>query len=192
MSQQLNYFNLIKFDINIAFNFIDKIIKKCLIKSFYYLYNQDKTIINLVNEKSLNDLLYSKTTAQYAGVSGEMTPIEAEYEFYKRLLVNLSYIYKSKGTRKSLEFFLMFLGAPEPLIKINQYVYEIKSLPNSPTLESDILDVISGLDYKNVINFCICKKQNKVRVTLKTKKISYLYYEHFYSIVTFHLQQYTP
>ena len=107
--------------------------------------------INLVNEKSLNDLLYSKTTAQYAGVSGEMTPIEAEYEFYKRLLVNLSYIYKSKGTRKSLEFFLMFLGAPEPLIKINQYVYEIKSLPNSPTLESDILDVISGLDYKNVI-----------------------------------------
>ena len=107
--------------------------------------------INLVNEKSLNDLLYSKTTAQYAGVSGEMTPIEAEYEFYRRLLVNLSYIYKSKGTRKSLEFFLMFLGAPEPLIKINQYVYEIKSFPNSPTLESDINDVIAGLDYKNVI-----------------------------------------
>jgi ankyrin repeat protein len=53
MSQQLNYFNLIKFDINIAFNFIDKIIKKCLIKSFYYLYKQDKTIINLVNENNM-------------------------------------------------------------------------------------------------------------------------------------------
>ena len=66
--------------------------------------------INLVNEKSLNDLLYSKTTAQYAGVSGEMTPIEAEYEFYRRLLVNLSYIYKSKGTRKSLEFFFLPLN----------------------------------------------------------------------------------
>jgi hypothetical protein len=54
MSQQLNYFNLIKFDINIAFNFIDKIIKKCLIKSFYYLYKQDKTIINLVNENNMS------------------------------------------------------------------------------------------------------------------------------------------
>ena len=56
--------------------------------------------------------------------------IESEHEFYRRLLVNLSHIYKSKGTRNSIEFFLRFLGAPEPMIKINEYVYKVKSKLN--------------------------------------------------------------
>ena len=53
LSQQLNYINLIKFDINIAVNFLDKIIKKCLTKSFYYLYKHDQSIINTVDSNEL-------------------------------------------------------------------------------------------------------------------------------------------
>ena len=56
LSQQLNYINLIKFDINIAMNFLDKIIKKCLIKSFYYLFKIDPTIINTVDSNNLTIL----------------------------------------------------------------------------------------------------------------------------------------
>ena len=52
LSQQLNYINLIKFDINIAMNFLDKIVKKCLIKSFYYLFKSDPTIINTVDSNN--------------------------------------------------------------------------------------------------------------------------------------------
>jgi hypothetical protein len=52
LSQQLNYINLIKFDINIAMNFLDKIVKKCLIKSFYYLFKIDSTIINTVDSNN--------------------------------------------------------------------------------------------------------------------------------------------
>ena len=100
--------------------------------------------INLVDEKSLDDLLYSKTTQQYSGLTSGTSLIDAEYEFYRRLLVNLAYIYKSKGTRQSLEFFLRFLGAPEPMIKIDQYLYKVTSLPKSFDLNSDIYDVISG------------------------------------------------
>jgi len=100
--------------------------------------------INLIDEKGLDELLYSKTTQQYSGLTSGTSLIDAEYEFYRRLLVNLAYIYKSKGTRQSLEFFLKFLGAPEPMIKINQYVYKVTSLPKSFDLNSDIYDVISG------------------------------------------------
>ena len=81
--------------------------------------------INLIDETNIDTLLYTKNGTQYSGLSNELSPIEAEYEFYRRILVNLAHIYKSKGTRKAIEFFLMFLGAPEPLIKINQYVYKI-------------------------------------------------------------------
>lgn len=49
LSQHLNYINDIKFDINIAINFLDKIIKQSLTKSFYYLYKYDSTIINTID-----------------------------------------------------------------------------------------------------------------------------------------------
>jgi hypothetical protein len=99
---------------------------------------------NLFDEKTLNDVLYTRTISSYDGSSLGLNLVESEYEFYKRLLVNLSFIFKSKGTRSSIEFFLKFLGAPEPLIKIDEYVYQVTSFPNSFDLEQDIYDVISG------------------------------------------------
>ena len=99
---------------------------------------------NLFDEKSLDEVLYSRLSSTYGGVSTGFNQTEAEYEFYRRLLVNLAYIFKSKGTRASIEFFLKFLGAPEPLIKINEYVYKVTSMPASFDLEQDIYDVIAG------------------------------------------------
>ena len=102
--------------------------------------------INLLDEKSIEDLLYTRSDILYDGLNIGSTLIESEYEFYRRLLVNLAYIYKSKGTRKGIEFFLKFLGAPEPMIKIDEYVYKVTSMPKSFDIEGDIYDVIlSGL-----------------------------------------------
>ena len=100
--------------------------------------------INLFDEKDLNELLYTRTDTQYSGLTVGTTIVDAENEFYRRLLVNLSYIYKSKGTRSSIEFFLKFLGAPEPLIKIDEYIYTIVSLPKSFNIDSEIRSVIMG------------------------------------------------
>jgi hypothetical protein len=100
--------------------------------------------INLFDEKSLEDTLYLRQDTVFNGVSLGKTLVEAEHEFYRRLLVNLAYIYKSKGTRESLEFFLKFIGAPEPMIKIEEYIYNVTKLPNNPNLETDLYDVIQG------------------------------------------------
>ena len=80
----------------------------------------------LFNEVSFEDTLYTRQDSMYQGLSIGKTLVDAEHEFYRRLLVNLAHIYKSKGTRNSIEFFLKFLGAPEPMIKINEYVYNVK------------------------------------------------------------------
>jgi hypothetical protein len=47
-TQNLDYFNIIgdEFNIDLATNFIEEIIENCLIKSFYFLYKIDDTIIN--------------------------------------------------------------------------------------------------------------------------------------------------
>lgn len=97
---------------------------------------------NLFDEKSLQKSLYTRTNSNYDGVSLGYNLIDAEYEFYRRLLVNLSYMYKSKGTKKCIEFFLKFLGAPEPLIKIDEYVYKVTSMPKSFDIQDEIFDAI--------------------------------------------------
>ena len=102
------------------------------------------TTTNLFDEKTLEDTLYTRQNSVFDGLLVGKTLIEAEYEFYRRLLVNLTHLYKSKGTRVSIEFFLKFLGAPEPMIKIEEHVYNVTKLPNNPDLETDLYDVIQG------------------------------------------------
>lgn len=101
--------------------------------------------VNLFNEKQIDELFYTRQDQQYNAIGLGPNVIDAEYEFYRRLLVNLADLYKSKGTRSSLEFFLKFLGAPEPLIKINEYIYKVIGLPKSNNLENEIYDVIEGV-----------------------------------------------
>ncbi len=105
------------------------------------------TTVPLFNQKSLQDLLYNRNDSQYDGISTGLNLIESEYEFYRRILVNLAYVYKSKGTRSAITFFLKFIGAPEPLIVVDQYIYRIKEgLPTS-SFERDINEVIQGTKY---------------------------------------------
>ena len=56
--------------------------------------------VKLFDDKSLEDILYSRIDSQYEGVDLGKNVIEAETEFYRRILVNLAHIYKSKGTKK--------------------------------------------------------------------------------------------
>ena len=100
--------------------------------------------VNLFDEKTLEQTLYSRQDAKYLGVPVGKTLIEAEHEFYRRILVNLAHLYKSKGTRSSIEFFLKFLGAPEPIININEYVYNVTSLPKSLSVQDDLYNLIQG------------------------------------------------
>ena len=109
--------------------------------------------VGLFDEKTLQDSLYTRHESQYAGIPTGLNLIEAEYEFYRRLLVNLAWLYKSKGTRKAIEFFLKFIGAPEPMIKLNEYVYKVDGLLSSKTVEDDIRDAIQGTKITNVAEY---------------------------------------
>ena len=98
--------------------------------------------VNLFDEKSLDDTLYSRVDSQFEGNNLGMNMVEAEAEFYRRLVINLVRIYKSKGTRKSIEFFLRFIGAHEPLIKINEHVYKYDDVKKvSSDIDNDIYDL---------------------------------------------------
>ena len=59
----------------------------------------------------------------YDGHSRGMTAVEKEVELYRRLILNTPWLWKSKGTRKSIEFLFKFIGTPDGLISFNEYIY---------------------------------------------------------------------
>ena len=68
------------------------------------------------------DSVLGISTPKYSGTTIGKTPAELDIELYRNILMNTAYLFKSKGTRKSIEFLLTLLGAPEALVEFNEYV----------------------------------------------------------------------
>jgi len=74
-------------------------------------------------------------TSDYKLVS-DITPVELDIELWRRIAINAFYLFKSKGTRKSIEFILKIAGIPDYITEITEYVY----------LASDKVDPIDKLN----------------------------------------------
>ncbi len=73
-----------------------------------------------------NNLLKNYVTtapSTYSGQSVGLTAVEADTELWRRIILNTPWLWKSKGARKSIEFLLKFIGAPNGLITFNEYIY---------------------------------------------------------------------
>ena len=84
----------------------------------------------LTTALSDNDLLkhYVETNqSTYSGQSTGLSVQQAETEMWRRLILNSAWLFKSKGSRKSIEFFFKFLGIPKGLVDLNEYIYKAKN-----------------------------------------------------------------
>jgi hypothetical protein len=61
--------------------------------------------------------------SDFSGVDGQPTPDELNYQFFRNIVLNSAYLFKSKGTRKSIEILLRLIGAPDAIVEFNEYVY---------------------------------------------------------------------
>jgi len=48
-------------------------------------------------------------------------------EIWRRILVNINWLYKKKGTRDAIQFIFKLIGAPDCLISFDEFVYDINS-----------------------------------------------------------------
>jgi hypothetical protein len=81
-------------------------------------------LISSIND---NDLLSNYIRSGESGYSGQtagLTPVEADIEMWRRIILNSPWLWKSKGARKSVEFLLRFIGTPNGLVKFNEYIYK--------------------------------------------------------------------
>jgi hypothetical protein len=77
----------------------------------------------ITNEDFLSSVFGNTSTPTYPGYARALTPTELNYAFYRNLILNASYLFKSKGTRRSVEFMLRLIGAPDSLVEFNEHIY---------------------------------------------------------------------
>lgn len=77
----------------------------------------------ITNEDFLESVFGNTSQIEYPGFARAQTPTELNYQFYRNLILNSAYLFKSKGTRRSVEFLLRLIGAPDALIEFNEHIY---------------------------------------------------------------------
>jgi hypothetical protein len=93
----------------------------------YYLKNIARImgwdLISSVLENNLLKSYIEPKNSTYTGLAVGLTAVEADNELWRRLILNSPWLWKSKGTRKSIEFLFKFIGTPLGLIKFNEHIY---------------------------------------------------------------------
>ena len=70
-------------------------------------------------------------------------------DLWTRILVNLNFLYKKKGTRDAIMFMFKILGAPDCLINFNEFVYKVFA-PNEINNPGGIGSPVSADGYPNI------------------------------------------
>jgi hypothetical protein len=68
-------------------------------------------------------------------------------EIWRRILANINWLYKKKGTRDALQFMFKLLGAPECLLSLEEFVYKIGQVANNVSEDTISTDKINDLGY---------------------------------------------
>ncbi len=90
------------------------------------------------NIEDENTLVESLFNIKELNVEAGLTPTEVDIELWRRIFINAYYLWKSKGTRKSIEFILNMVGLPDSIFEINEYVYQAKQKVDYATKSYDI------------------------------------------------------
>jgi hypothetical protein len=142
------FINGIKFANVVTYNKKNNI-PDALVKDLSYMLGLDP--INFISDSSLNKLyLPSNGGGEFSGTSTNLTQDQIDFELYRRLILNIAWLWKSKGSRKAIEFLFRFIGAPESLVNFNEYIVivdkpldieEIKKLLYIYTGEVDLTNI---------------------------------------------------
>ena len=90
--------------------------------------------------------VYGTTDNAFPAYSTSQTKQDLNNQYFRNLILNSSYLYKSKGTRKAIDFLMNFIGAPEALIEFNENVYLADTKINIQKFEQ-LYSQISGGTY---------------------------------------------
>jgi hypothetical protein len=107
----------------------------------------------ITNDDFLSSVFGNTSTPTYPGYARALTPTELNYAYYRNLILNASYLFKSKGTRRSIEFLLRLIGAPDSLIEYNEHIYLADQRINLDQFETQWASISGGTYVNNVPSY---------------------------------------
>ena len=94
-----------------------------LLKNLAQTIGWDTSISPITNDNFLKSIFGNQDDVVYPGQTVNKTPTELDYQYYRNLILNSAYLFKSKGTRRSVEALMRLIGAPDALIDFNETIY---------------------------------------------------------------------
>jgi len=98
----------------------------------------------LTDESLLDSIFGNNSDFKYPAYNRSQTPLELNYSFYRNLVINSFYLFKSKGTRRSIEFILRLFGAPDALIEFNEHIYLADQKINLTKFNTELTKIQTG------------------------------------------------
>tara|TARA_Y100000589_G_scaffold42490_1_gene35642 strand:- start:8033 stop:17353 length:9321 start_codon:yes stop_codon:yes gene_type:complete len=142
------YINGIKFAHVVTYNKKNNI-PDSLVKELSHMLGLDP--ITFVTTNKLNKtVLPIPGQGEFSGTTKSLSNSEVDTELYRRLILNLAWLWKSKGSRKAVEFLFRFIGAPEALVKFDEYIVIVDKPLDMEKLK-DLLYLYTGeIDTTNI------------------------------------------
>jgi len=137
------------------------------------LYNLAQTlgwntdISPITNENFLESVFGTKNQSIYPGQTRDKTPNELNYQFYRNLILNSAYLFKTKGTKNAIQWVMRSIGAPQALVEFNEIVYLADGPINMNQFEQKFAQ-ISGGTYNNETPTFDSTNTFKIRGTIYT------------------------
>jgi len=93
--------------------------------------------------------------------SDEKTLQDYNLELWRKMLTNIVWLYKKKGTRDALMFIFKIMGAPDCLVSLNEFVYALNKVqvnqteldPNSENADTSTLTSSDKISEDGYINY---------------------------------------
>lgn len=123
---------------------VENDIPSALLKNLAQTLGWDTNISPITNDDFIGSIFNSGDSSVFPGKSKNETPTELNYQYYRNLILNSAYLFKSKGTRKSIEALLRLIGAPKALIEFNEIIYLADGPLNINTFDSELNSITGG------------------------------------------------
>jgi len=119
-------------------------IPSVLLKNLAQTLGFDTNMSPITEEDFLTSVFGTKNQSIYPGQTRDKTPQELDYEYYRKLIINSGYLYKSKGTRAGIEYIMRMIGAPKALVEFNETVYMADGPINLAEFDKQLAELSGG------------------------------------------------
>lgn len=125
-------------------------IPAALLKNLAQTLGWNTNISPITNDGFLNSVFGAQNQSIYPGQTRDKTPDEINYQFYRNLILNSGYLFRSKGTRNSIKSLLAFAGAPKALVEFNEIVYVADGPINMERFNGEFINISGGTKVEEV------------------------------------------